>query len=266
MFAQGQEKDRGPGPRPAQTWSVSWPRAIGPGSCSWSPCFGVVAYLSSGSWARDTSRSILWAAWRCSRSRLQSPSLIRISAECSNDCRLSPKPRTVFRPLVPNMARSHREDKAASVGWGRTVLRAPGGRASSSAGCRARFSLTHTACTCSCCRRSESWGWCPCCGSSCKHGACCIGRRRAGIDSYSSAILRVGLLLIPTFLIAQITLEFNRAAHDGLHAVHLRAGRFARGCGGSVLDRSHWRGCQPPQKSAIDSRRRAAIGPIVNEH
>jgi O-antigen ligase len=30
------------------------------------------------------------------------------------------------------------------------------------------------------------------------------------LDEYSSALLRVGFLLIPAFLIAQITLEFNR--------------------------------------------------------
>jgi O-antigen ligase len=36
-----------------------------------------------------------------------------------------------------------------------------------------------------------------------------VSRERA-LDEYSSALLRVGFLLIPAFLIAQITLEFNR--------------------------------------------------------
>ncbi len=88
-------------------------------------------------------------------------------------------------------------------------------------------------------------------------------QRRAGNSSYASAILRVGLLLIPSFLIAQITLEFNRiATMDYAQFIFALVGLLV-GVADRPLHDAPLRALSP-QDPARDTRRVAASGPIAN--
>ena len=88
-------------------------------------------------------------------------------------------------------------------------------------------------------------------------------QRRAGIGSYTSAILRVGMLLIPAFLIAQVTLEFNRPTTiDYAQFIFALVGLLV-----GVADRSSQVAparLLTPQKSAMDWRPTSVIGPSVD--
>jgi len=88
-------------------------------------------------------------------------------------------------------------------------------------------------------------------------------QRGAGNSSYTSAILRVGMLLIPAFLVAQVTLEFNRPTTiDYAQFIFALLGLLV-----GVADRSSQvapAGLSAPQKSAMDWRPTSAIGPSVD--
>ena len=92
-----------------------------------------------------------------------------------------------------------------------------------------------------------------------------LSQRGAGHSSYASAILRVGMLLIPAFLIAQVTLEFNRPGTiDYTQFIFALVGLLV-----GVADRSSQAalaGLPATQKAVIDSRGTAAIGPSLNGH
>ena len=87
-------------------------------------------------------------------------------------------------------------------------------------------------------------------------------QRRAEIDPYLSAILRVGMLLIPAFLISQVTLEFSRPTTiDYAQFIFALVGLLL-----GIADRSSQvtpAGLPISQKSAVDWRPTSVVGPTL---